>query len=79
MRIIYVDVDTLRADHTSPYGYGRPTTPNLQALADKGYFSGPPDGAWGPDSIDALKRLQLAGRSGEHRVAHRHRPSATLP
>ncbi|MBO0834656.1 MAG: sulfatase [Actinobacteria bacterium] len=36
MRIIYVDVDTLRADHTSPYGYQRPTTPNLQSLADRG-------------------------------------------
>ncbi|MQA33165.1 sulfatase family protein [Modestobacter roseus] len=36
MRIIYIDVDTLRADHTTPYGYARPTTPNLQALADRG-------------------------------------------
>jgi len=36
VRIIYVDVDTLRADHTSPYGYRRPTTPNLQRLADRG-------------------------------------------
>ncbi|MBF9069039.1 sulfatase family protein [Streptacidiphilus fuscans] len=35
MRIIYVDVDTLRADHTTPYGYHRPTTPNLQKLADR--------------------------------------------
>lgn len=35
MRIIYVDVDTLRADHTTPYGYDRPTTPNLQRLAEK--------------------------------------------
>ncbi|MFF2658460.1 sulfatase [Kitasatospora sp. NPDC058032] len=35
MRIIYVDVDTLRADHTTPYGYHRPTTPHLQALAEK--------------------------------------------
>ncbi|MEL5955694.1 sulfatase [Streptomyces sp. CLV115] len=35
MRIIYVDVDTLRADHTTPYGYHRPTTPNLQTLADR--------------------------------------------
>ncbi|MEU3742542.1 hypothetical protein AB0E78_36485 [Streptomyces sp. NPDC032198] len=26
MRIIYVDVNTLRADHTTPYGYHRPTT-----------------------------------------------------
>ncbi|MDF2894118.1 MAG: hypothetical protein K0Q46_904 [Rhodococcus erythropolis] len=36
MRILYLDVDTLRADHTTPYGYDRDTTPNLQRLADKG-------------------------------------------
>ena len=36
MRIIYVDVDTLRADHTGPYGYVRPTTPNLDRLAERG-------------------------------------------
>jgi peptidoglycan hydrolase-like protein with peptidoglycan-binding domain len=29
-----------------------------QALADKGYFSGMVDGAWGPGSVDALKRFQ---------------------
>ena len=29
-----------------------------QALADKGYFSGPVDGSWGPESVDALKRFQ---------------------
>jgi len=29
-----------------------------QALADKGYFRGPADGAWNGDSIDALKRFQ---------------------
>jgi peptidoglycan hydrolase-like protein with peptidoglycan-binding domain len=29
-----------------------------QALADKGYFQGAVDGAWGPDSVDALKRFQ---------------------
>jgi peptidoglycan hydrolase-like protein with peptidoglycan-binding domain len=29
-----------------------------QALADKGYFSGTPDGAWGPSSVEALKRFQ---------------------
>jgi peptidoglycan hydrolase-like protein with peptidoglycan-binding domain len=29
-----------------------------QALADKGYFAGQPDGNWGPDSVDALKRFQ---------------------
>jgi arylsulfatase len=29
-------VDTLRADRTSAYGYERPTTPNLEALAERG-------------------------------------------
>jgi len=29
-----------------------------QALADKGYFHGPVDGAWGADSTDAMKRFQ---------------------
>ena len=29
-----------------------------QALADKGYFRGMPDGTWGAESVDALKRFQ---------------------
>jgi len=29
-----------------------------QALADRGYFRGMPDGNWGPDSVEALKRFQ---------------------
>jgi peptidoglycan hydrolase-like protein with peptidoglycan-binding domain len=29
-----------------------------QALATKGYYSGEPNGAWGPDSTEALKRFQ---------------------
>lgn len=35
MRIIYVDVDTLRADHLAAYGYGRSTTPNLDQLVER--------------------------------------------
>ncbi len=31
--IIVVDVDSLRADHLGCYGYGRPTSPSLDALA----------------------------------------------
>ena len=29
-----------------------------QALADKGYFRGTPDGTWGAESVEALKRFQ---------------------
>ncbi|MBI5240635.1 MAG: sulfatase [Elusimicrobia bacterium] len=31
--VILISIDTLRPDHVGCYGYGRPTTPNLDALA----------------------------------------------
>jgi arylsulfatase A-like enzyme len=34
--LLLISVDALRADHVSAYGYGRPTTPNLDALAHEG-------------------------------------------
>jgi arylsulfatase A-like enzyme len=34
--LVLVSVDALRADHVSAYGYARPTTPNLDALATEG-------------------------------------------
>jgi arylsulfatase A-like enzyme len=34
--IVWVVMDTVRADHLSAYGYPRPTTPNLDALAADG-------------------------------------------
>lgn len=36
MRILYIDIDTLRADHMSCYGYPRRTTPNLDRVAEEG-------------------------------------------
>ena len=35
MKILYVDVDSLRPDHTGPYGYARRITPNLDRLAER--------------------------------------------
>jgi arylsulfatase A-like enzyme len=34
--ILMISVDTLRADHVSAYGHGRPTTPAIDALAAEG-------------------------------------------
>lgn len=33
LKILLVTIDTLRADHVGTYGYGRPTTPNIDRLA----------------------------------------------
>ena len=36
MRVLYIDIDTLRPDHMSCYGYARRTTPNLDRVAEEG-------------------------------------------
>ncbi len=35
-RIVLISIDTLRADHVGCYGYGKDTTPNIDALAADG-------------------------------------------
>lgn len=36
MRILYIDIDTLRADHLGCYGYTRNTSPNIDRVAKDG-------------------------------------------
>lgn len=36
MRLLYIDIDTLRADHLGCYGYHRRTSPNIDRLASRG-------------------------------------------
>jgi choline-sulfatase len=36
MRILYIDIDSLRPDHLGCYGYHRKTNPHIDALAADG-------------------------------------------
>ena len=36
MRILYIDIDSLRADHLGCYGYHRQTSPAIDAIAREG-------------------------------------------
>ncbi len=36
MRVLYLDIDSMRPDHFGCYGYGRNTTPNMDGIAREG-------------------------------------------
>lgn len=36
MKVLFIDIDTLRPDHMGCYGYGRNTTPNIDRVAGQG-------------------------------------------
>lgn len=68
--VLYV-IDTLRADHASTYGYGRPTTPHLDRLAREGttFERAYAVGSW---TRPAIASLFTGLRPASHRVGVDH-------
>ncbi|MHC4504727.1 MAG: sulfatase [Planctomycetota bacterium] len=64
MRILYLDIDTLRADHLGCYGYHRGTSPNIDRIAREGVRF---DGCYCSDAPCQPSRAALmTGRFGIH-------------
>lgn len=77
MRILYIDIDTLRADHLGCYGYGRETSPNIDSLASEGVRL---DRCYASDTPCLPSRSALiSGRFGIHNGAVNHGGTAADP
>ena len=77
MRILYVDIDTLRADHLGCYGYHRQTSPTIDALAADGVRF---DRCYASDTPCLPSRSALiTGRFGIHNGAIDHGGAAAEP
>ena len=79
MRILYVDIDTLRPDHLGCYGYHRPTSPNIDAVAAQGVRF---EKCYASDTPCLPSRAALfTGRFGTHTgiVNHGHVQADTPP
>jgi arylsulfatase len=77
--LILIVIDALRPDHLGAYGYERPTSPNIDALAERGWrfrFAMAPS-SWTLPSIGALF---TSLHPSEHRgVSVEHRVRADVP
>jgi arylsulfatase A-like enzyme len=77
LRFIYFDIDTLRPDHLGCYGYGRPTSPVIDALADEGTAF---QGVYASDTPCLPSRTALStGQFGIRNGAINHGGEATDP
>lgn len=77
MRILYIDIDSLRPDHLGCYGYHRNTSPNIDALAAQGTRF---DNCYISDAPCLPSRTSLwSGRCGFHTGVVNHGGTAGQP
>jgi arylsulfatase A-like enzyme len=77
MRLLYVDIDTLRADHLGCYGYHRDTSPNIDELARRAVRF---ENCYNSDAPCLPSRSALwSGRCGFHTGVVNHGGTAADP
>ncbi|MFN0008802.1 MAG: sulfatase, partial [Planctomycetota bacterium] len=77
--VLFVSIDTLRADHLGCYGWPRPTSPNLDALASKSvvFESAQSSSSWTLPSLASLMTSMQASAHSCDQIASRLDPSYT--
>ncbi len=81
LNVVFVLVDTLRADRLSGYGYERPTSPVLDSIASNGvrFARAQSQSSWTKCSMASLWTGLFPQRTGVTRFDHALPDSATLP
>ena len=81
VNVVFIVIDTLRADHLSSYGYERPTSPNLDALAAGGvrFASVECQSSWTKASMASLWLGAYPERTGVTRYDHALPEAARVP
>ena len=81
LSVVFVLIDTLRADRLGAYGYERPTSPTLDRLAATGirFANVEAQSSWTKCSMASLWTGLLPTRSGVTRFDHALPEAATLP
>jgi arylsulfatase A-like enzyme len=81
INVVFILVDTLRADRLGVYGYSRETSPHLDALAERGvrFENVESQSSWTKTSMASLWTSRYPHRTGVHRSYHALPQEATLP
>ena len=81
LNVLFILVDTLRADRMGSYGYDRPTTPNLDELASSGirFDRQISQSSWTKTSMASIWTGMYPSRHGIHNHSHGVSEEARMP
>jgi arylsulfatase A-like enzyme len=81
VNVIWILIDTLRADRLSAYGYERDTSPIIKAIADRGvrFANVESQSSWTKASMASLWTAMYPQRSGVHHFSHAIPEEARMP